>query len=265
MTTTKFPERLKRRFTRKPHTANPTEPVYSRKDMRRGGGFGVLLSMSQLAAAGVIVWLIWQSVAVYVDLGVAIAGNGIKGGIPDWLAWILMNTWVIGWVLAWFIKGGFALVSVAGMLLLYALLQIGEVAPLLLENSPQTLRRLIGSILSQKRLALKATDPKTVQFLKERHNNIPTAWVESIYVAKWICYGVDFFICLLACPPIRGGWARLHLVLAAPTFGDVDWVNVAKIAITLFAVEVGFFVYLWIKRGRVILSTPAEDEPTDAN
>jgi hypothetical protein len=40
--------------------------------------------------------------------------------------------------------------------------------------------------------------------------------------------------------------------MAAPTLGDFDFVNAGKIAITLFAVEAGFFVYLWIKRGRTI-------------
>lgn len=259
MTTTNFPERLKRRFARKPRTTNPTETAYSRKDLGRGGGLSPLLGCAQLASAGVTIWLIWQSVAVYVDLGMAISGEGLKS-VPGWLSWFVTNTWFIGAFVGWLIAGGAAAISVAGMLLLYALLQVGEVAPLLLENSPATLRRLIGSILSQQRLAIKSTDPKTVQLLKEKHNRIPTAWVDSIYTAKWICYGVDFFICLLACPPIRGGWARLHLVLAAPTFWDVDWVNVAKIAITLFAVEVGFFVYLWIKRGRVILSTPVETD-----
>jgi len=32
----------------------------------------------------------------------------------------------------------------------------------------------------------------------------------------------------------------------------------------LFAVELGFFVYLWIKRGRTILNTPESEQPTEA-
>lgn len=231
------------------------EPQYTRRK-RQGDWFGGMLLCAQILAAALTVWLIWQSVEVYVQIGVKLADGTINASMPKWLGWVIANTWLIGAFIARFLHGGVALVSVAAMLILYTLLQIGEVAPIMLENSPRTLRRLIGSILSHTRLPIKKDDHATVAFLKERHNAIPTKWVDSIYTAKWICYGIDFLICLLACPPIRGGWERLRLVMAAPTMGDFDFVNAAKIGITLFAVEVDFYVYLWIKRGRTILNTP---------
>ncbi|MBD2072398.1 hypothetical protein H6F86_00420 [Phormidium sp. FACHB-592] len=239
----------------RPKPQDSTEPTYTRPK-RKADWFGGLLLLAQFLSAAFTIWLIWQSVEVYVQVGSAIASHTLTTTLPKWLDWFIAHTWFIGAIVKWFLDGGVALVSIAAMLALYIILQIGEVAPLLLENSPRTLRRLIGSIASHNRMPIGAKDHRTVQFLKEKHNAIPTAWVDSIYTAKWICYGVDFLICLLACPPIRGGWDRLQIVMAAPTMSDFDFVNAAKIAITLFAVEVGFFVYLWIKRGRTILNTP---------
>jgi len=240
-----------------------TEPTYTRPRPKTDW-FGGLLLLAQFLAAAFTIWLIWQSVEVYVQIGAALADHTLATSLPQWMNWFMAHTWLLGAIVKWFLDGGVALVSIAAMLALYVLLQIGEVAPLLLENSPRTLRRLIGSITSHTRLPIHPQDHATVAFLKERHNAIPTQWVDSIYTAKWVCYGVDFLICLLACPPIRGGWSRLRLVMAAPTLGDFDFVNAAKIAITLFAVELGFFVYLWIKRGRTILNTPESEQPTEA-
>jgi hypothetical protein len=239
------------------------EPTYTRPQ-RKADWFGGLLLLAQFLAAAFTIWLIWQSVEVYVQIGVALADQTLAANLPQWLGWFIRHTWMLGAVIKWFLDGGVALVSIAAMLALYVLLQLGEVAPLLLENSPRTLRRLIGSITSHTRLPINPKDHATVAFLKERHNAIPTKWVDSIYTAKWVCYGIDFLICLLACPPLRGGWDRLRLVMAAPTLGDFDFVNAGKIGITLFAVEVGFFVYLWIKRGRTILNTPEPEQVTEA-
>jgi hypothetical protein len=52
--------------------------------------------------------------------------------------------------------------------------------------------------------------------------------------------------------------------MAAPTLSDFDFVNAGKIAITCLPFELGFFVYLWIKRGRTILNTPEPEQPTEA-
>ena len=241
---------------RQPNPSHSSQTAYTRQDLKqtRWDAFLLALAAAQLLSASITIWLIWQSVEVYVGIGAGLARATVASQVPSWLQWFIHHTYWLGDFVGWLVGSGASLIAIGGMLFLYALLQVGEIAPLLLENSPRTLRRLIATLTQQNRLTITEKDHPTIAFLKERHNLIPTAWVDTIYTAKWIAYGIDFAICLYACPPIQGGWSKLRLVLAAPTLGDFDANNAFRIAITLFAVELGFFVWLWIRRGRHLLS-----------
>ena len=160
-----------------PNPSHSSQTAYTRQDLKqtKWDAFLLALAAAQLLSASITIWLIWQSVEVYVGIGAGLARTTVASRIPSWLQWFIHHTYWLGDFVGWLMRGGASLIAIGGMLFVYALLQVGEVAPLLLENSPRTLRRLIATLTQQNRLTITEKDHPTIAFLKERHNLIPTA------------------------------------------------------------------------------------------
>ncbi|MGL5059265.1 MAG: hypothetical protein ACRC62_04715 [Microcoleus sp.] len=234
----------------------------SRKDSTQGDP--LWLTAIAWLALGLVGWAIWQSVHVYVGLGVQMtdAANAGSDGILRWWNGISLWGW-IKWPIEKIVGILAAILSVAAMIFLYALLQLGELAPLLFEHSPDVLKAAIEGLLRLGQFAIPVSDSDsdTIRYLKDKHNSYGEEFFDQLFVVKPICYLVDLGICLYAQPLIVGGWSRLQVWLAAPTLNDIDFNAILKIVVTLFSVEVFFGIWLWIRKGKNVFGSLAKMKP----
>lgn len=232
-----------------------TDQAYRRSALKDSGDiFSKILFVLLIGVFLVLIWFVWQSIEVYVSMGVDIGLNWVTANLPAWGAKVISIP-ILGNIIQWLLNGGAVTISVIGCIALYGVLQIFEVAPILLEDSPQTLKRIIRSTQSMARVVIHREDSQVVAYLKDRHNAIPEDWVNNIYTAKWIAYSLDLMVCLVRCPPFFGDWAEFWLFWQSMDISDIDFTATWKIIVTLFAVEAVVKVLLWLKRGRRMLKS----------
>ena len=136
-----------------------------------------------------------------------------------------------------FTTGAVATTFVLGVII-WALLQGNQMLPKLVLNNPESLLVLMSWVSRFKEITLKQSDSVLLRQLKQRFNNIPLEWVERMQNARAIAYVIDGILCFGYYPPIVGGYDRLSVFIAAPSFADVDWFNLVAALATMFGIEV---------------------------
>jgi hypothetical protein len=139
----------------------------------------------------------------------------------------LISHWLLGF-LVWFI------------------IQLAQVAPMLLKHSRKYMRNVIDDANSGGVFKINETDHAALKALKQAYNILPLQGIRKARIASKIAYGVDASFCLIAYPPIPGGNVlQLIFALAMGQWGRIDWVAVLLTVVTMFAVEVLLEGYLW--------------------
>jgi hypothetical protein len=146
---------------------------------------------------------------------------------------------IIGWILG----GGAALVGFGVGTILWAILQLAELLPTFLNDSPNLILQLLTRIKSWQKLDIKKKDSKIAAQLKQRYNSIPEATIEKANIARAVAYLIDGVICLAFYKPIAGGWENLEMMITANDWSYFQADQFGYIIVTLFAVEVLYWGY----------------------
>jgi hypothetical protein len=146
-------------------------------------------------------------------------------------------------ILGWFLGGGFALVGFAIGTILWAILQLAELLPTFLNDSPNLILQILARIKSWQKLDIKKKDSKIAAQLKQRYNAIPESTIEKANLARAVAYLLDGVICLNFYTPIEGGWENLGLMLTTNDWSYFRADQFGYIIVTLFAVEVLYWAY----------------------
>jgi hypothetical protein len=156
-------------------------------------------------------------------------------GIFEWVAGLP----VVGWLLS----GGFALVGFAIGTILWAILQLSELLPTVLNDSPGFILAILTRIKTWQKLTVNSGESKVATQLKERYNGIPQATIEKANLTRAIAYLFDAAICFNFYSPIEGGWGNLQTMMLTSDYSYLRVDQVGYIIITLFAVEALYWVY----------------------
>ena len=145
-----------------------------------------------------------------------------------------------------FSSGGIGIAFIAGFLL-WGLLQGMQILPKIILNDPEALLVLMAWVYQFKGIAHKATDSPLLYKLKQRFNNLPLEWIESLQQARAIAYIVDGVLCFSFYPPIIGGYDRLGVFLVSPSVSDLNLYNIAAALLTMFGIEILYEVSKLLK------------------
>jgi hypothetical protein len=121
--------------------------------------------------------------------------------------------------------------------ILWAGIQILEVAPMLLERDEKYMGHLITEAEDHDHYEISDEDDPLLGQMKRAYNALPVKHYRDFKQLAFFAYTVDFLICFAVYPPVEGGFGRLFFVLLSGQFGAIDWKNVALAIVTLFAIE----------------------------
>jgi hypothetical protein len=121
--------------------------------------------------------------------------------------------------------------------ILWAGIQILEVAPMLLERDEKYMDNLIAEAEAHDLYEISDHDDPLLGQMKRAYNALPVKHYRDFKQLAFFAYTVDFLICFAVYPPVEGGFSRLFFVLLSGQFGAIDWQNVALANVTLFAIE----------------------------
>lgn len=158
-----------------------------------------------------------------------------------------VNGWVaalpgIGWLLG--ITARFA------GLIIWGIVQIGEILPSLLLGSAFGLEILISAFTQdaaengKAQMDVKTSDDQLMRFLKQRFNAINMAPINFWRRIQPIAYVCDLVILWAVFPPLKEGYSATEILFTA-NLGGVNWANVVQMIITMFACEA--VIWGWIR------------------
>ncbi len=209
---------------------DPNEVVSPDSVQTQKTGTHLLIKFMKFCLFMVIGCLAFANVKPYINI-VEWLGSGLAN---QKLVQGLLNVPILGYM---FTTGAVATTFVLGVII-WALLQGNQMLPKLVLNNPESLLVLMSWVSRFKEITLKQSDSVLLRQLKQRFNNIPLEWVERMQNARAIAYVIDGILCFGYYPPIVGGYDRLNVFLAAPSFADVDWFNLVAALATMFGIEV---------------------------
>ena len=152
-----------------------------------------------------------------------------------------------------FSGGGVVMAFIAGFLL-WGLLQGLQILPKIILNDPEALLVLMAWVYRFKSIAHKQTDSALLRKLKQRFNNMPLEWIESLQQARAIAYIIDGILCFSFYPPIIGGYDRLSVFLVSPSISDLNLYNIAAALLTMFGIEILYEVSKLLKTALDVIS-----------
>jgi hypothetical protein len=151
---------------------------------------------------------------------------------------------ISGWpLIGWALTGGIALVNFILATLLWMALQLLELLPSIMMDSPRFLLSSIAALRNWQKIKAENGDSALATKLKNQYNAIPQQAIERANLARAGAYILDALICIAYFQPIEGGLRNLGLVFTAGAWDYIDWAQVVNIIATLFAVELIYWVY----------------------
>lgn len=130
---------------------------------------------------------------------------------------------------------------------LWATFQLIEVLPVILYNHPGFLEEVITDAESSHQYAVKDNDDPTVAGLKKVYNKLPVAFLENLGKIRLCAYVIDFCICFWRYSPVPSGKITdFFYFVATGQFNKINSNNLALALITLFGVEIGLNLLLWV-------------------
>jgi hypothetical protein len=146
-------------------------------------------------------------------------------------------------VLGWLVTGGIAITSLVISLILWGSLQLLELLPSFMMDSPKFLLSNIAYIQNWQRIKAGSADTAIARKLKAHYNSIPQQAIERANVARAVAYIIDAAICIAFYEPVEGGMRNLALVFNAGAWDYIRWDKVISVFVTLFAVEAIYWIY----------------------
>ncbi len=146
-------------------------------------------------------------------------------------------------VIGWLLKGGFAIVGFVIGTILWAILQLSELLPTVLNDSPGFILAILTRIKTWQKLTVNSGESQVARQLKERYNSIPESTIEKANLTRAIAYLFDAAICFNFYTPIEGGWGNLQTMLMTSDWSYLKLDQCGYIIVTLFAVEALYWAY----------------------
>lgn len=130
---------------------------------------------------------------------------------------------------------------------LWATFQLIEVMPVILFNHPGFLHEVIQESESHNRYGIKEGDDPTVANLKKAYNKLPVGFLENLSKIRLCAYVLDFCICFWRYSPVDSGKITdfFYFVMTGQ-FAKINGNNMMLALITLFGVEIGLNLLLWV-------------------
>jgi hypothetical protein len=176
--------------------------------------------------------------------------SAIGAGLGDPIYQSLSKLPVLSWIMS---LGSGTIAFICG-LCLWALLQSLQLLPKIILDDADAILVLMSWVSRFKAVAFKSDDSALLVQLKQRFNNLPLEWIESMQFARAMAYVIDGILVFWFYPPIVGGYDRVDVFLTAPSFKDIDWNNLIAAIATMFAVEVLYDVGKILTRSLSLLS-----------
>jgi hypothetical protein len=192
--------------------------------------FLILLSMVTIAVV---------NIKPYVDAAQALGVTIVDATFIKFISWIpivnaLASTLGIGVV--WVIGAA-----------LWGMFQLVEVMPVILYNHPSFLHEVIQEAEQATKYAIKDNDDPTVANLKKVYNKLPVAFLENLSKIRLAAYVVDFCICFWRYSPVASGKITdFFYYVMTGQFSKINTNNLMLALITLFGVEIGLNLLLWV-------------------
>ncbi|NEZ64152.1 hypothetical protein D0962_15365 [Leptolyngbyaceae cyanobacterium CCMR0082] len=210
--------------------------------------WAVIASFMSLVALIVLGMLFFQSAHIYASAGRAIAPESGLINLHNLGAEIFKGFPILGWLVGLSLRGLAGVVrglelTAFGLLgvMIYVIIQSGEVMPVILKASPETLQRLIKTLQKFKKVEVSNNESATVRELASIHNNYYESLIDALGWWRCICYAVDFVVCLWFAPWIVGGWSNFDQMAG---WENANWPNIIRGLISVVFFEVA--VRLWI-------------------
>ncbi len=130
---------------------------------------------------------------------------------------------------------------------LWGMFQLIEVMPVILYNNPNFLHEVIQEAEQSSKYAIKDNDDPTVANLKKVYNKLPVAFLENLSKIRLAAYAVDFCICFWRYSPVASGKITdFFYYVMTGQFSKINTNNLMLALITLFSVEIGLNLLLWV-------------------
>ncbi|NJL63542.1 MAG: hypothetical protein HC903_19045 [Methylacidiphilales bacterium] len=143
---------------------------------------------------------------------------------------------------------------------LWATFQLIEVMPVILYNHPGFLQEVIQDAESQSKYGIKENDDPTVAGLKKAYNKLPVSFLENLSKIRLCAYVIDFCICFWRYSPVASGKITdfFYFVMTGQ-WQKINGTNLMLALITLFGVEIGLNLLLWV--GKLAFTAKRASEP----
>jgi len=146
-------------------------------------------------------------------------------------------------VIGWLLTGGFSIVGFVVGTILWAILQLSELLPTVLNDSPGFILAILARIKNWQKLTVNSGESQVARQLKERYNSIPESTIEKANITRAIAYLFDAAICLAFYSPIECGWGNFQTMLLTSDWSYLKLDQLGYIIVTLFAVEALYWAY----------------------
>jgi hypothetical protein len=138
---------------------------------------------------------------------------------------------------------GLPLVAFVIGTILWVILQLSELLPTVLNDSPGFILAILTRIKTWQKLTVNSSESQITRQLKERYNAIPESTIEKANLTRAVAYLFDAAICFNFYTPIEGGWGNLQTMLMTSDWSYLRLDQCGFILITLFAVEALYWAY----------------------
>lgn len=215
--------------------------------------WAIIATFMSFVALIVLGMLFFQSAHIYASAGRAIAPESGLINLHNLGAEIFSGAPIIGWFVGLGLRGLAGVVrslelTAFGLLgvMIYAIIQSGEVMPVIFRSSPETLQKLITTLQKFKKVEVSGNESATVRELASIHNNYYESLIDALGWWRCICYAVDFVVCLWFAPWIVGGWDSFDRMAG---WDNADWGNIVRGLISIVFFEVAVRLWIMARKG----------------
>ncbi|WP_152532038.1 hypothetical protein [Leptolyngbya sp. Heron Island J] len=195
-------------------------------------------------------WLLFQGAHIYAELGRKVGESQVidwkrmgAGIVEDWKYGSFLRD-----LLAFFLDIAASVLHALvittygfGFIIIFLLLQSGEIAPTVIKHSPRLRKSIISSFRKFKKINPQQGDSSLVTSMIEDYNRYYESFIFGLRVVQFACFCIDGGVVLYAAPPLKGGWS----VWAT----GIDWTNVMRGSITLFFLWLAVWCFCLVRKG----------------
>lgn len=208
-------------------------------------------------------WLLFQGAHIYASLGRQLGQSQLidwkrlgAGVVEQWpipiISWLLSR---LLWIASDILHALQITVYGLGFILIFLLLQTGEIAPSAIKNSPALSKSIINSLRSFKKIKTQSGDSRLIAGMVDDYNAYYEKFMFNLRIAQYICFLIDACICISFAPFIKGGWSQWEYVrFSYNVWADTDWTNVMRASIAVFFLWLACWCFFQVRKGVRIFS-----------